>query len=495
MSSSTSLTVRAVLALILLVGFYVMAVVIALGMLLLVYLMVAHANRIPVKLLLFLIIGAGAILWSLIPRRDQFEAPGPELLPHEHPRLFRELEGIAQAVNQKMPSEVYLVPGVNAWVSTRGGILGIGSRRVMGLGLPLLQCLTVSQMRAVLAHEFGHYHGGDTALGPVIYQTRAAIGRTIQSLGDSIVQWPFRMYGTVFLWITHAVSRHQEFAADALAAQTVGAAPLITGLKTVHSAAVAFDPYWSTEVVPVLGAGYLPPCGEGFSLFLKSKSIEELGKQVIAHELEHGKSDPYDTHPPLRARIEALEKFPSGALLVNDPPAATLLENLPELETEWLTAMYGRENVATLKRANWRELGLKVYIPSWEASLKHHAEAFDGVRFSDLPMMARSLDEFTAKLSRATKQFMSKEEAASRVSAVVGSALGLVLNQQGWELDTGPGLPIVFKASDREIQPFELFGKLSDGRLSEQEWFRLCDELGVRDELVCDAGTEPIELE
>jgi Zn-dependent protease with chaperone function len=34
--------------------------------------------------------------------------------------------------------------------------MGFGSRRVMGLGLPLLQALNVSQLEAVLAHEFGH---------------------------------------------------------------------------------------------------------------------------------------------------------------------------------------------------------------------------------------------------------------------------------------------------------------------------------------------------
>jgi Zn-dependent protease with chaperone function len=61
---------------------------------------------------------------------------------------------------------------VNAWVMQRGGIMGFGSRRVMGLGLPLMRILTCAQFSAVLAHEFGHYHGGDTKIGPWIYKTR-----------------------------------------------------------------------------------------------------------------------------------------------------------------------------------------------------------------------------------------------------------------------------------------------------------------------------------
>jgi Zn-dependent protease with chaperone function len=91
-----------------------------------------------------------------------------------------------------MPAEVYLVPDVNAWVMQRGGLMDFGSRRVMGLGLPLMRILTCSQLRAMLAHEFGHYHGGDTKIGPWIYKTRGAIVRTVNSLGSgSWLQKPF----------------------------------------------------------------------------------------------------------------------------------------------------------------------------------------------------------------------------------------------------------------------------------------------------------------
>ena len=74
-----------------------------------------------------------------------------------------------------------LLPGTE--VAERGGVMGAGSRRVMGVGLPLLDLLTVPQFRAVLAHEFGHFVGGDTRLGPWIYKTRAAIGRTTDTMG------------------------------------------------------------------------------------------------------------------------------------------------------------------------------------------------------------------------------------------------------------------------------------------------------------------------
>lgn len=73
---------------------------------------------------------------------------------------------------------------VNAFVADRGGVLGIGSRRVMGLGLPLFSVLTASQFRAVLAHEFAHYCGGDTRLGPWVYKTQRAIVRIFENVGS-----------------------------------------------------------------------------------------------------------------------------------------------------------------------------------------------------------------------------------------------------------------------------------------------------------------------
>ena len=192
MNSSSSLAGRAVLALVLMIGFYLLALAIAGALLYVPYAEVAYAHRLHLKLALFCVIGAGAILWAVLPRFDKFEPPGPQLTREQHPQLFAELEGVAQSVHQAMPAEVYAVSDVNAWVTQRGGIMGFGSRRVMGLGLPLMRMLTRSQFRAVLAHEFGHYHGGDTKLGPWIYKTRGAIGRTLESLGnDSILHFPF----------------------------------------------------------------------------------------------------------------------------------------------------------------------------------------------------------------------------------------------------------------------------------------------------------------
>ncbi|HEU4542748.1 MAG TPA: M48 family metallopeptidase [Jiangellaceae bacterium] len=162
-------SVRAALSAAMLVGFYVYALAIAGG------LFVGTALLIEVlpgavlgKLLLVTLAVPFAILvatWRLI----RAKTPPPEGLkvrPGRAPGLWAEARAIAAAVGTRPPDEIRLVPEVNAAVSERTHLLGvIGGRRYLYIGVPLLQALTVSQLRAVLAHEFGHYSHSHTRLG------------------------------------------------------------------------------------------------------------------------------------------------------------------------------------------------------------------------------------------------------------------------------------------------------------------------------------------
>jgi Zn-dependent protease with chaperone function len=89
-------------------------------------------------------------------------------------------------------------------------------------------------------------------LAPWIYKTREAIIRTVRQLSgnSSVLHLPFVWYGQVFLRVTQAISRRQEFAADALAARTVGARPLGSGLRTIFGAALANHRWPTPSVAP-----------------------------------------------------------------------------------------------------------------------------------------------------------------------------------------------------------------------------------------------------
>src|SRR5947207_3753950 len=99
------------------------------------------------------------------------------------------------------------------------------SSDVCSSDLPNSCAITSSQLRAVIAHEFGHYAGGDLKLGGWIYKTRGAMGRTIKNLArtGSWVHRPFLAYGNFFMRVTQAIARAQEIAADRIAVRVAGA--------------------------------------------------------------------------------------------------------------------------------------------------------------------------------------------------------------------------------------------------------------------------------
>jgi Zn-dependent protease with chaperone function len=491
MAGSPSLAARAALALALLAGFYLLAVGLAAGLLWLPYAEWRFAHRVHAKLAIFAVAGAGIILWSILPRPDRFTPPGPSLAAEAHPRLFAALREVAGAVSQAMPADVYLVPDVNAWVARRGGLMGIGSRRVMGLGLPLLSILTVPQLRAVLAHEFGHYHGGDTALGPWVYRTRAAIGRTIHGLAQHsrTLQAPFLWYGKLFLRLTHAVSRRQELAADALAARLAGARPLAEGLRAIHAAAPAFQPYWATEVAPVLDAGYLPPLGDGFARFVKAVRVKVPPRPA----------DPYDTHPPLEERLAALGEGSAGAGAGADgaaaspaaaapaaPTALSLLENVPAAEADLLAMAAGDGAVKDLTRVAWDDLPRKVYIPAWEGIVRQETAALLGMTPASIPEKIEEPRPFGQHMAKAAKRTLSPDESRRFAATSIGAALALALLRRGFEVRTQPGAPIALERGELRIEPFTILARLASGALSPAAWRDQCDAAGIAE---VDLGT------
>jgi Zn-dependent protease with chaperone function len=455
-------------------------VAIAGGLLYIPYAELVYAHRLHLKLALICLVGALAILWSVLPRFDKFEAPGPQLTRDQHPQLFTELEGVAKSVNQAMPVEVYLVPDVNAWVTQRGGIMGFGSRRVMGLGLPLMRMLTRSQFRAVLAHEFGHYYGGDTRLGPWIYKTRGAIGRTLQSLGDgSWLQYPFLWYGKMFLRITHAVSRRQEFVADELAARAVGSQPLIGGLRTIHGVASAFHTYWFQECAPVLNAGYRPPVTEGFQRFVQAAPVAEAITKQLDEELKTGKVDPYDTHPPLKERIAAVEHLPAGNPGPDDPPATVLLNDVVGLESQLLAAMVNPEAAGKLKPVNWDEVVSTVYLPQWTALIQANTAVLSGMTPESLPQTVANLKAFGCRLRTPDGETPDEDNAEGLGCAVIGATLAVLIVQRGGTVHSLPGQPVSATLSATTIEPFGVMRSLADGKLTAEAWQHQCGELGI----------------
>ena len=345
----------------------------------------------------------------------------------------------------------------------------------MGLGLPLMSRLTTTQFAAVLAHEFGHFHGGDTALGPWIYRTRAAIGRTLANLGEhsSVLQLPFEWYGNLFLRITHAISRAQELAADALAARVVGSRALVQGLKAIHGSSVGFVGFWQQEYAPLLESGYRAPFQSGFESFMTSPVVAGSVASAVANEMETGKADPFDTHPPLRERIAAAGAETDQPGWQDDTPALTLLDDVPAIEQELLTFVVGPSNASKLVSIAWEDVPLRVWAPMWRNVAAKNSDKLRGVTPELLSRITPERQDLAVALHLAARRDVATDQHVVAAAGIFGASLATALVDRGWKLQVTPGHPVLLSRGTTEIRPFEIWSEICSGSTTQEAWREL----------------------
>jgi heat shock protein HtpX len=481
---------RAIGALALMVGFYGLAIAILAALWFGAYAQIRYSNRIYFRYLFFVGVGTIVILAGIIPRRDRFVAPGLRLTEDGHPGLFKELKAIAAAVGQKMPADVFLVPDLNAWVMQRGGRLSWGGRRVMGLGLPLLSLLTVSELRAVLAHEFGHFHGGDTKLGPLIYNTRGAISRTVTGLARnrSLLQIPFSLYGKMYLRVTHGISRQQEYAADELAAGAAGSRPLADGLEKIHKFAPAHAVYWQNEYMPVMGSGYYAPMLDGFSRFMEDPRVEEMSAKALEEQKANALVNPYGTHPPLGERLCAIKDLPAGGAGRDNSPAILLIGDAATAERELIEGYIKKYSPRRLVPITWDDVAPAVYIEQWTNLIEERGAWLEGVTPASLPEVIIDIRPLATAYQQVIGRLPPAEAFQQIVTMSLGASLAVHLSSRGWQLNERPSLGFIMRKDGEEMHPFGVLPKLAMGDLSPEAWRKQCEEMGIADS---DLGSLP----
>ncbi|GAA4679258.1 M48 family metallopeptidase [Phytohabitans rumicis] len=323
---------RAGASVLMLAGFYVVALVqlaaaVALGVWLSTIMPGGVALKIIFPLVLATVGAAGVGLWKAI--RAKPEPPqGLNVGPDQAPELWRTVHELAGAVGTRVPDEIRLVPEVNAAVHEQAHLLGlVGGRRTLYIGLPLLQAFTVDQLRAVLAHELGHYSHSHTRLGAIAYRGRLAIGGTINRIGPyNVAGWIFKGYARLYLLVDNASSRRQELEADQAAVRVAGRAAAAGALRELPVLDAAWGFYFSRYVEPGWEHGYVPDdVFGGFAELIaaRKQELDELRGQEPPDE-----GSVWDTHPPIGERISAIAVTPDVPRAPDGRRAGVLVPDL-----------------------------------------------------------------------------------------------------------------------------------------------------------------------
>jgi len=442
-----SLATRALVAMALTVGFYALAIVIALALAVGIPAAEVSVHRANVFLTIAGIAIAVTILRAIIPRRHPFVAPGPELTAAEQPELHALLTEVAHKAGEDPADHVYADLDVNA------GVLEHRRRRMLVIGLPLLATMDIDELRSVVAHEYGHYRAGDTRFGVWIWRTRAAVSETVYALSTTesvfrrVVRIPFDAYADLFLRITNAISRRAEFVADQVSAEVAGPEAAGRALRRFVAVGGVYDEYWEDDVVPLLEASRCPPIVAGLTAVTAHLHLTGSLDDLVGLDIDDHGPDPYESHPTLRQRLEALGVEVTGA--VPPPvavPAATLLRDLPGVERAALRAQLGDE-VAGFEPADWSEAGA-IHLQL----LRTYLEPFRGVVTGTIGDAGRlAADPPPALLSAVRETFELQDrdarppaahvlgalvvsagaEAGARVLALPGEALMIELDGAG----------------------------------------------------------------
>jgi Zn-dependent protease with chaperone function len=477
-------TYRALASVVMLIGFYVVALlqfaaVVALG----VWIHQWASGLTTAKLMFPLLVALGAVLvglWKAIRTKNE-PAAGLILGEREAPLLWTVVRELAAEVGTRAPDEIRLVPEVNAAVSEQSRLLGlIGGRRIMYVGLPLLQGMRVDQLRSVLAHELGHYSGRHTRLGAVAYRGRLAIGATIERISRrNPVGLVFRAYAKLYLLVDNAASRRQELEADRASVRLAGREAATSALRTLPALGAAWSFYMRRYVEPGWSAGLAPDdLFGGFARLLAGRQDEIARLRENAPEQRPSR---WDTHPPIGVRVAAMADAPSGTHTPDDRPAAVLLADIDGAGQALQSLVVAHEGRQVLPWGEFIAAAVAAGVQERADAVYRAVGRFTGAPEPGLPTV---LDVVRAgRLGEFATQFFGDGTPEDAVAQFAGPMESLLINaavrggRARWELSwSGPA-----RLVGPDGQPWDLseIAKLAVDPLTLDEALARLAELGV----------------
>ena len=498
-----SYSIRAVIAVGLLVGIHavlltVCAIVLGGGLLLFAAIVNGMAGeQITPKLGLFLsallVLLFVGLLRRLIWCWPRWSDPGFRVTAAEHPRLFALIEEVAHAMKTKMPAEVYFIPTVNACAATRGGFLGLHGRRVLGLGAPLIANANVSQLAATIAHELGHFAGGETRLNAVIYATRQALTDTVQNIGNSDLRFlrrPFEWLLRIYLRVTQSISRQQELLADTWSVRIAGKDAHTSALEASAIQSAAFDLYMREEIAPLSVHGCtVDNLLEGYRRYLCSRRFTTLRPGLEA-ELHKTHTRKVDSHPELAERLKFALGIEDGARPIDNTPAWDLLND--PLQVEAKVSEYGRPK--ELQPLTWDEIGPRL-ARNWRGPAVNIQRRLPGFGLQEWIRIASDDSEGHVEQERFVEIVAPRfrgHHVATRAADLRGEThrqlsfwLAALLAENGYRWHLTPGEPVTVVGADRVVETGEFVGRVLDGKEPAENVKSFAPALAGADVQVC----------
>jgi Zn-dependent protease with chaperone function len=291
----------------LLIGYFVLLVALVAAGLFAVSVLLSPDWAVIVAILLLLALFVRFVL----ARRAKVEPSSAWISRNRHPELWRVVDELAATADTRSPDEIRLSPFVQVAVDEDTSLFGKGPgfRRVT-IGLPLLAGLSVSELRAVVSHELGHFSADHIKFSVLEYRAKTLVGRIAQRR-MGVVKLVMLPYALLYAQVTKAANHARELAADAVAVQAAGKDATISALGKL----AALDAIWErfkrayVREVPYHQRQHdlLPK----FNGYLASAAGVEQVSALRTKAVENGSTSWFDPHPPATVRLAALDAMAS----------------------------------------------------------------------------------------------------------------------------------------------------------------------------------------
>lgn len=291
-----------------------------------------------------------------------------EVKQKDEPILFNLIEEIVKEIDTSFPKKIYVSSDVNAAVFFDSSFYSMlfPTRKNLQIGLGLVNAVTHSEFKAILAHEFGHFSQKTLSVGSYVYHINMVINSLLidnESFRDSIKKWentnayffPFVIIASLInegiklvlkqMYIIvnksyMALSREMEFHADAIAASVTGYEPVKNSLLRMAFADNTFSTvlnFYNDRISENVKSNNLYKDHSLVMNFLAElNSIPKtngLPNISLEEQSKYNKSklvikDQWASHPTTTERISRLEKTCSSKKYDSDLLANSLFSDI-----------------------------------------------------------------------------------------------------------------------------------------------------------------------
>ena len=336
-----------------------------------------------------------------------------EVKRSEEPKLFAFIDEIVIETKTNFPKRVFLSTEVNASVFYDSSFwsMFLPIKKNLHIGMGLVNSVTHDELKAILAHEFGHFSQRTMKVGSFVYNVNQIIHNMLydnDSYGNLIQKWAnVSGYFSIFVaaavkiiqgiqWILQkmysivntsymALSREMEFHADEVAANVTGYIPLKTSLLRMDLADKSYNSvlqFYENK----FSEGWISENIFKEHAFIMKFYAEKQGIAIVNRlpevKLENTNSfntsklvikNQWASHPEIEERIAALEKIGIVKPNPNIEPASNIFTNAKKTEEKLTQKLFERVSFPTENI----KINFDNFTKEFEADYKR--ESFDEV--------------------------------------------------------------------------------------------------------------------